>query len=163
VTALLHYRGAQYALEHQTITSWESAMLKEFREFAMRGNVIDLAVAIIIGAAFGKIVTSLVNDIIMPPIGLVMGNADFSALFLNLSGGGYATLAEAEAAGAPVIKYGIFINTVLDFLIVAFAIFLVIRAMNKLKRKQEAAPPPPPAPTMEQKLLMEIRDSLRAR
>jgi large conductance mechanosensitive channel len=138
-------------------------MLKEFREFAMRGNVIDLAVAIIIGAAFGKIVTSLVNDIIMPPIGLVMGNADFSALFLNLSGGGYATLAEAEAAGVPVIKYGIFINTVLDFLIVAFAIFLVIRAMNKLKRKQEAAPPPPPAPTTEQKLLMEIRDSLRAR
>jgi large conductance mechanosensitive channel len=138
-------------------------MLKEFREFAMRGNVIDLAVGIIIGAAFGKIVTSLVNDIIMPPIGLMMGNADFSALFLNLSGGGYATLAEAEAAGAPVIKYGIFINTVLDFVIVAFAIFLVVRAMNKLKRKQEAAPPAPPAPTIEQKLLTEIRDELRAR
>ena len=137
-------------------------MLKEFREFAMRGNVIDLAVGIIIGAAFGKIVTSFVNDIIMPPIGLLLGNADFSALFLNLSGGGYATLAEAESAGAPVIKYGIFINTVLDFVIVAFAIFIVIRAMNKLKRKQEAAPPAPPAPTAEQKLLMEIRDTLRA-
>jgi large conductance mechanosensitive channel len=137
-------------------------MLKEFREFAMRGSVVDLAVGIIIGAAFGKIVTSFVNDIIMPPIGLLLGNADFSALFLNLSGGGYATLAEAEAASAPVIKYGIFINTVLDFVIVAFAIFVVIRAMNKLKRKQEAAPPAPPAPTTEQKLLMEIRDSLRA-
>ena len=133
-------------------------MLKEFKEFAMRGNVIDMAVGIIIGAAFGKIVTSLVNDIIMPPIGLLMGNVDFSNLFVNLSGGGYATLAEAEAAGAPVIKYGIFINTVLDFVIVAFVIFLVIRGMNKFKRKQEAAPPAPPAPSAEEKLLTEIRD-----
>jgi large conductance mechanosensitive channel len=138
-------------------------MLKEFKEFAMRGNVIDLAIGIIIGAAFGKIVTSFVNDVIMPPIGLLMGNVDFSALFVNLSmDSTYATIAEAEAAGAPIIKYGIFINTVIDFVIVAFAIFLVIRALNKLKRKQEAAPPPPPVPTAEEKLLVEIRDLLRA-
>jgi large conductance mechanosensitive channel len=138
-------------------------MLKEFKEFAMRGNVIDLAIGIIIGAAFGKIVTSFVNDVIMPPIGLLMGNVDFSNLFVNLSmDSTYATIAEAEAAGAPIIKYGIFINTVIDFVIVAFAIFLVIRALNKLKRKQEAAPPPPPVPTTEEKLLAEIRDLLRA-
>ena len=139
-------------------------MLKEFKEFAMRGNVMDMAVGIIIGAAFGKIVTSLVADIVMPPIGLLMGNVDFSNLFLNLSmGETYASIAEAEAAGAPIIKYGIFINTVLDFVIVAFAIFLLIRSLNKLKRKQEAAPPPaPPAPSAEEKLLAEIRDLLRA-
>jgi large conductance mechanosensitive channel len=138
-------------------------MLKEFKEFAMRGTVIDLAIGIIIGAAFGKIVTSFVNDVIMPPIGLLMGNVDFSNLFVNLSmDSTYATIAEAEAAGAPIIKYGIFINTVIDFVIVAFAIFLVIRALNKLKRKQEAAPPPPPVPTTEEKLLAEIRDLLRA-
>jgi large conductance mechanosensitive channel len=139
-------------------------MLKEFKEFAMRGNVMDMAVGIIIGAAFGKIVTSLVADIVMPPIGLLMGNVDFSNLFLNLSmGETYASIAEAEAAGAPIIKYGIFINTVLDFVIVAFAIFLLIRSLNKLKRKQEAAPPPaPPPPSTEEKLLAEIRDLLRA-
>jgi large conductance mechanosensitive channel len=139
-------------------------MLKEFKEFAMRGNVMDMAVGIIIGAAFGKIVTSLVNDVVMPPIGLLMGNVDFSDLFVNLGmGSGYASVAEAEAAGAPIIKYGIFINTVLDFVIVAFAVFLLIRAINKLKRKQEAAPPPaPPAPSAEEKLLAEIRDLLRA-
>jgi large conductance mechanosensitive channel len=139
-------------------------MLKEFKEFAMRGNVMDMAIGIIIGAAFGKIITSLVNDVIMPPIGLLMGNADFSDLFVNLSmGQSFASVAEAEAAGAPIIKYGIFINTVLDFVIVAFAIFLLIRSLNKLKRKQEAAPPPPPAaPSVEQKLLTEIRDILRA-
>ena len=130
-------------------------MLKEFKEFAMRGNVMDMAVGIIIGAAFGKIVTSLVNDVVMPPIGLLMGNVDFSNLFVNLDmAQTFTSVAEAEAAGAPIIKYGIFINTVLDFVIVAFAIFLVIRALNKLKRKQEAAPPPaPPAPSAEQKLL----------
>jgi large conductance mechanosensitive channel len=138
-------------------------MLKEFKEFAMRGNVIDMAVGIIIGAAFGKIVTSLVNDVIMPPIGLLMGNVDFSNLFVNLTmGATYGSVAEAEAAGAPIIKYGIFINTVLDFVIVAFAIFMVIRALNKLKRKQEAAPPPPPpGPTLDQKLLTDIRDLLK--
>ena len=139
-------------------------MIKEFKEFAMRGNVMDMAVGIIIGAAFGKIVTSLVNDVIMPPVGLLMGNADFSDLFVNLSmGQSFTSVAEAEAAGAPIIKYGMFINTVLDFVIVAFAIFLLIRTLNRLKRKQEAAPPPaPPAPSNEEKLLAEIRDLLRA-
>jgi large conductance mechanosensitive channel len=138
-------------------------MLKEFKEFAMRGNVMDMAVGIIIGAAFGKIVTSLVNDIIMPPIGLLMGNVDFSNLFVSLGiSQPYTSVAEAEAAGAPIIKYGIFINTVLDFVIVAFAIFLVIRGMNKLRRKQEAAPSPPPGPTEDQKLLAEIRDLLKS-
>jgi large conductance mechanosensitive channel len=139
-------------------------MLKEFKEFAMRGNVMDMAVGIIIGAAFGKIVTSLVNDIIMPPIGLLMGNVDFSNLFVNLGmSQPYTSVAEAEAAGAPIIKYGIFINTVLDFVIVAFAIFLVIRGVNRLRRRQEAAPPAaPPAPTVDQKLLTEIRDLLKA-
>jgi len=138
-------------------------MLKEFKEFAMRGNVIDLAIGIIIGAAFGKIVTSFVNDIIMPPIGLLMGNVDFSNLFVNLDmSQTYASVAEAETAGAPIIKYGIFINTVIDFVIVAFAIFLVIRAINKFRRKEATAPTPPPAPTTEEKLLAEIRDLLRA-
>jgi large conductance mechanosensitive channel len=137
-------------------------MLKEFKEFAMRGNVMDMAVGIIIGAAFGKIVTSLVNDVVMPPIGLLMGNADFSDLFVNLSmEQTFVSVAEAEAAGAPIVKYGMFINTVLDFVIVAFAIFLLIRALNRLKRKQEAAPPPPAIST-EEKLLAEIRDLLRA-
>jgi large conductance mechanosensitive channel len=138
-------------------------MLKEFKEFAMRGNVVDMAVGIVIGAAFGKIITSLVNDVIMPPIGLLMGNVDFSNLFVSLGmTQPYTSVAEAEAAGAPIIKYGIFINTVLDFVIVAFAIFLVIRGLNKLKRRQEAAPPPPPpGPTPDQKLLTEIRDLLQ--
>jgi large conductance mechanosensitive channel len=139
-------------------------MLKEFKEFAMRGNVMDMAVGVIIGAAFGKIITSLVNDVMMPPIGLLMGNMDFSNLFLNLSGGDYASVAAAEAAGAPIVKYGLFINTVLDFVIVAFVIFVVIRSLNKLKRKQDAAPPPaPPAPSAEVKLLTEIRDALQQR
>jgi len=138
-------------------------MLKEFKAFAMRGNVVDMAVGIIIGAAFGRIVSSFVNDVIMPPIGLLMGNLDFSNLYLNLSADSFASLAAAEEAGAPVIKYGLFINNVLDFVIVAFAIFMVIRAMNKLKAKEEAAPPPaPPEPSAEEKLLTEIRDALRA-
>jgi large conductance mechanosensitive channel len=117
-------------------------MWKEFREFAMRGNVVDLAVAVIIGAAFGKIVTSLVNDIIMPPLGVVLGRVDFSNLFLNLSSQHYASLAEAKAAGAATINYGIFINAVIDFIIVAFAIFLLIRGINRLK-----SAPPPASPT----------------
>jgi len=136
-------------------------MLKEFKEFAMRGNVIDMAVGIIIGAAFGKIVTSFVNDVIMPPIGLLLGSVDFSNLFFGF-GGDYTTVAAAETAGAPIIKYGVFINTVLDFTIVAFAIFLVIKALNKLKRQQAAQPPAPPAPSAEVKLLAEIRDLLKA-
>ncbi len=115
-------------------------MLKEFKEFAMRGSMLDLAVGIIIGAAFGKIVTSLVNDIIMPPIGLLLGKVDFSNLFINLSGKTYNTLSEAKAAGAATINYGLFLNTVIDFLIVAFVIFFIIRQINRLKRKQEAPP-----------------------
>jgi large conductance mechanosensitive channel len=122
-------------------------MFKEFKEFAMRGNVLDMAVGIIIGGAFGKIVSSFVKDVIMPPIGMLLGNVDFSKLYLNLSGQSYESLAAAQEAGAPTINYGVFINTVLDFIIVAFAIFLVIRAMNRLKRKEEA---PPPAPTTKE-------------
>ncbi len=118
-------------------------MLKEFKEFAMRGNVLDMAIGIIIGAAFGKIVTSLVNDVVMPPIGLLLGKVDFTNLYLNLSGESFVSLADAEAAGAPLIKYGVFLNTVLDFIIVAFVIFLVVRQVNKLKRKEEAPPPEP--------------------
>ncbi len=136
-------------------------MLNEFKKFAMRGNVVDMAVGIIIGAAFGKIVSSLVNDLIMPPIGMLMGGVDFSNLFLDLSQAGHASLALAEEAGAPVIKYGVFINTVLDFVIVAFAIFMVIRGMNSLKKKEEEAPAEPPKPSREVELLTEIRDSLR--
>lgn len=136
-------------------------MLKEFREFAMRGNVVDLAVGIIIGGAFGKITTSLVNDVIMPPVGMLLGKVDFSSLYVNLSGAGYASLAAAEAAGAPVIRYGVFINTLLDFVIVAFAIFLLVRAINRLKKAEPA--PAPPGPSAEEKLLGEIRDLLKAR
>ncbi len=113
-------------------------MWKEFKEFAMRGNMIDLAVGLVIGAAFGKIVTSLVNDVIMPPIGLLMGDADFSNLFVNLSGQTYNTLAEAKEAGAATINYGVFFNTVIDFLIVGFVIFIIIKQVNRLKRQQES-------------------------
>jgi large conductance mechanosensitive channel len=140
-----------------------SGFFQEFKEFAMRGNVVDLAVGLVIGAAFGSIVTSLVNDIIMPPIGLVMGNVDFSDLFINLSGQDYPSLAAARAAGAPVIAYGSFINAVINFLIIAFAIFLVIKGMNRLRRKQEEAPEETPVPPRQETLLEEIRDILRAR
>ncbi len=119
-------------------------MFKEFKEFAMRGNVLDMAVGIIIGTAFGKIISSFVNDVLMPPLGLVLGKVDFSNLFLNLSGQSHATLAAAKAAGAATINYGVFLNTVMDFLIVAFVIFLLIRQVNRLKRQQEG---PPAAPT----------------
>jgi large conductance mechanosensitive channel len=122
-------------------------MLKEFKEFAMRGNVVDMAVGIIIGAAFGTIVNSLVADILMPPIGMILGNVDFSNLFLVLKSGKvpgpYAALGDAKAAGAVTINYGVFANAVISFVIVAFAVFLLIRAINRLKR-QEAAPPPAP-------------------
>jgi large conductance mechanosensitive channel len=117
-------------------------MLKEFKEFAMRGNVLDMAIGIVIGVAFGKIVTSLVNDVIMPPIGLLLGKVDFSNLFINLSGTPYDSLAAAKEAGAATIAYGAFLNTVLDFLIVAFVIFLIVRQVNKLKRKEEAPAEP---------------------
>lgn len=123
-------------------------MLKEFKEFAMRGNVVDMAVGIIIGAAFGTIVKSLVSDVIMPPIGLALGNVDFSNLFIILKhglemAGPYASLADAQAAGAVTLNYGTFINTIISFLIVAFAVFMLIRSINRLKRKEEAPPPEP--------------------
>ena len=139
-------------------------MFKEFRDFAMRGNVVDMAVGIVIGGAFGKIVSSFVNDVLMPPIGLALGNVDFSNLFVNLSGAAYETLAAAEEAGAPILKYGSFLQTVVDFVIIAFAIFMVVKGMNKLKKEEEAAPPPaPPEPSAEETLLGEIRDLLKAR
>jgi large conductance mechanosensitive channel len=123
-------------------------MVKEFKEFAMRGNVVDMAVGIIIGAAFGTIVKSLVADVIMPPIGLLLGNVDFSNLFVVLKqgieqAGPYASLADASAAGAVTINYGTFINTIVSFLIVAFAVFLMIRSLNAMKRKEEAPAPAP--------------------
>ena len=117
-------------------------MLKEFKEFAMRGNVLDMAVGIVIGAAFGRIIASFVSDILMPPIGRVLGNVDFSNLFIDLSGASHPTLAAAKAAGAATINYGLFLNTVIDFLIVAFAIFLLIRQVNRFMKAKEA-----PAPT----------------
>jgi large conductance mechanosensitive channel len=120
-------------------------MLKEFKEFALRGNVIDLAVGLIIGGAFGKIVTSLVNDIIMPPVGMLLGRANFTDLFIDLSGKGYATLTDAKAAGAATLNYGLFLNTILDFLIVAFVVFILIRQMNHLKKPAPVAPPIEPA------------------
>jgi large conductance mechanosensitive channel len=132
--------------------------LTEFREFAMKGNVVDMAIGIILGAAFGKIVTSLVNDVVMPPIGLLTGNMDFSQLFINLGDTSYESLEAATAAGAPVIKYGAFVNSVLDFVIVAASIFVAVRAMNRLRKKEEAKPPEPSA---QEKLLTEIRDLLR--
>jgi large conductance mechanosensitive channel len=116
-------------------------MWKEFKEFALKGNVMDMAVGIILGAAFGKIVSSFVADVIMPPIGLLLGKMDFSELFVNLSDKPVATLAEAKAAGAAVIKYGAFINTVIDFVIIAFAIFLVVKQLNRLKQAPQPAPP----------------------
>ncbi len=136
-------------------------MLEEFKKFAMRGNVVDMAVGIIIGAAFGKIVSSFVNDVIMPPIGMLMGGVDFSNLFVNLGEGTFESLAAAEEAGAPIIKYGVFVNTVLDFLIVAFAVFMAIKAMNSMKKKEEEKPAEPPKPSEEVQLLTEIRDSLK--
>lgn len=136
-------------------------MVKEFKEFAMRGNVVDMAVGIIIGAAFGKIVSSLVQDVIMPPIAMLTGGVDFSQLYINLSGTAYDTLAKATEAGAPVIKIGIFLQTVFDFIIIAFAIFMMIRALNSMKKKAAEAPAAPPAPSDEVVLLKEIRDLLK--
>ena len=135
-------------------------MLKEFREFAMRGNVVDMAIGIIIGAAFGKIVSSFVADILMPPIGLLMGKVDFTNWFVTLSGGDFPTLKAAKDAGAVTLNYGAFMNTVIDFLIVAFAIFLLVKQINRLKRfagAGEAAAPPP----RQEVLLEEIRDILK--
>ena len=115
-------------------------MLKEFREFAMRGNLLDMAIGIVIGAAFGRIISSLVSDVIMPPIGLAFGGFDVANLFVTLKGGPFPTVAAAKAAGAPTINYGIFINTIIDFVILAFVIFLLIRQINRMRRQSEAAP-----------------------
>ena len=118
-------------------------MFKEFKEFAMKGNVMDMAIGIIIGAAFGKIVSSFVADVLMPPLGLLLGGMDFSNMFITLRGGSFETLEAAKGAGAVTMNYGVFLNTVIDFAIIAFAIFLMVKQMNRLKRRQEAAPAPP--------------------
>lgn len=118
-------------------------MLGEFKTFLMRGNVVDLAIAVVIGAAFGAIVTSFVNDILMPPIGLALGHVNFADLFINLSGQSYPTLAAAKAAGAPTINYGVFINNVINFVIIAFVVFMIVRQVNRLTAKPEAAPAAP--------------------
>jgi len=132
------------------------SMMSEFKDFAMKGNVVDMAVGIVIGGAFGKIVSSFVADVLMPPIGLLLGNVDFSDLAVTLR-------AAAEGVEAISLRYGMFIQTVIDFLIIAFAIFMVVKAMNTLKKKEAAAPSAPPAPSKEEVLLTEIRDALRSR
>ncbi len=137
------------------------SMMQKFKEFAMRGNVVDLAVGVVIGGAFGKIVDSMVKDVIMPVVGKILGGVDFKQLYINLGDQAFDTLEAAEKAGAPLIKYGAFINTIVDFIIVAFVIFMVVKGMNKMKRQEEAAPAAPPAPPEDVLLLREIRDSLR--
>jgi len=129
-------------------------MMKEFKQFAMRGNVMDMAIGIIIGAAFGKIVSSIVADVIMPPIGMLLGGVDFSTLAITLKEG-------AEGVEPVLIKYGVFLNTVIDFVIIAFAIFMVVKGINSMKKKEEEKPAAPPAPSKEEVLLAEIRDELR--
>ncbi len=135
-------------------------MLNEFKEFALRGNVVDMAVGIVIGAAFSTIVKSLVDDIIMPPIGVITGGVDFSNIFIALNGQDYPSLAAARQAGAPTINIGVFINNCISFLIVAFVLFMAIKAMNRLRRKQEEAPQTEPPPSREVQLLEDIRDAL---
>ena len=134
--------------------------LEEFKSFAVKGNVIDMAVGIIIGGAFGKITASLVGDILMPPIGLLLGGVDFGSLYFNLSGGTYESLAAAKEAGAVTINYGAFINTLINFLVVAFSVFLLVRGIHSLKRKEAAKPAAPAAPPAQEVLLREIRDLL---
>jgi large conductance mechanosensitive channel len=140
-------------------------MLKEFREFAMRGNVVDLAVGLILGAAFGAIVTSFVNDVVMPPIGMLLGGADFSNLFVLLKAGAkaappYASIADAKAAGAITLNIGVFINTIINFVFVALSMFVLVKGMNSARR---TTPPPPAEPPPQERLLAEIRDLLKAR
>ena len=131
------------------------SMMSEFKSFAMRGNVVDMAVGFVIGGAFGKIVSSFVADVLMPPIGLLLGNVDFSDLAVTL-------MAASDGAEAVMVRYGVFIQTVIDFLIIAFAIFMVVKAMNTVMKKEEEAPPPPPGPSKEEVLLTEIRDAIRS-
>ena len=142
-------------------------MLKEFKEFAAKGNMLDMAVGIVIGAAFATIISSLVNDIIMPPIGMALGGVDFSEFYVLLRDGDpmgpYASLVAAQEAGAVTINYGIFINALISFLIIAFVLFMVIRSFNRMKRQEEAAPAAPPQPSAEEVLLGEIRDLLKAK
>jgi len=136
-------------------------MLKEFREFIERGNVIELAVAFILGLAFNAIVKSLVNDVIMPIVGLITGGADFTNRFIVLGSGSFDTLAAAQEAGVATLNYGLFINTVVEFIIIAFVLFMMVRTYNRFRRKQEEAPAEPPAPPRQEVLLEEIRDALR--
>jgi large conductance mechanosensitive channel len=135
-------------------------MLHEFKQFAMRGNVVDLAVGLILGAAFTTIVNSLVSDLLMPPLGLVIGGIDFSNFFVTLKGGPHETLEQAQKAGAVTLNYGLFVNAVIKFLIVSFAVFLLVKQVNRLKRTEA---PPPAQPTRQEELLAEIRDLLRNR
>lgn len=135
-------------------------MLKEFKLFIMKGNMIDMAVGIIIGAAFGTVIKSLVSDVIMPPIGMLMGGIDFSSLFVALDGEAYASLAAAQTAGAATINYGVFINNCITLLIVGFAVFMLVKGVNNMKKKEEKAPSEPPKPSEDVLLLREIRDSL---
>ncbi|SFD27942.1 large conductance mechanosensitive channel [Chitinophaga sp. CF118] len=140
------------------------SFIKEFKEFATKGNVMDLAVGVIIGGAFGKIVTSLVENILMPMLGLVTGGVNFTDKFFLLNdskGASFESLAKAKEAGAPVFAYGAFIQSIFDFIIIAFCIFLLVKFMNRLSRKKEEAPAVPPVPTTQEKLLMEIRDALK--
>ena len=140
-----------------TIINWGTimSMMSEFKDFAMKGNVVDMAVGIVIGGAFGKIVSSFVADVLMPPIGLMLGNVDFSDLAITLK-------AASESGEAVLMKYGVFIQTVVDFIIIAFAIFMVVKAMNSMKKKEAAAPAAPPAPSKEEVSLTEIRDAIRS-
>lgn len=138
-------------------------MFNEFKKFVMRGNVMDMAVGIIIGAAFGKIVASFVSEVLMPPLGLLLGKVDFSQLYVALDGKTYESLAIAKEAGAPLLGYGAFLQAVVDFLIVAFAIFLLIRALNRMQKKEEVKPAAPAAPPRQEVLLQEIRDLLAQR
>ncbi|MCB1913523.1 MAG: large conductance mechanosensitive channel protein MscL [Zoogloeaceae bacterium] len=139
------------------------SFMQEFKEFAVKGNVVDMAVGVIIGGAFGKIVSSLVGDVVMPIVGRIVGGVDFGQLYLNLGDQTYDTLEAAEKAGAPLVKYGAFINATIDFVIIAFVIFLAIKAINKLKRKEEEAPAEPAADPEDVVLLREIRDALKQR
>lgn len=137
-------------------------MLKEFKDFAVKGNVVDMAVGIIIGGAFGTIVKSLVSDILMPPIGLLMGGVDFTNIFLTLKGASAPTLSAAKDAGAVTMNIGLFVNSLIAFTIVAFALFIVVKGINKLKRQEEEKPKAPPVPPAQELLLGEIRDLLKA-
>lgn len=136
-------------------------MMQEFKDFAVKGNAVDMAVGIIIGAAFGKIVSSIVDDLVMPVVGKLVGGVDFTGLFINLGSEDYTSLAAAKEAGAATLNYGNFLQTALDFLIIAFAIFMIVKAINKLKRKEEEAPEKPAEPPEDVLLLREIRDSLK--